>query len=135
MAGAIDLALKALGEIQSGSGYSTLSKPQRAEMDRHLERIRTALEGGGKRDAYAQLLGTPADLQRELGGPQPTNGAQNGAPTAQAPAPAAPAVAPPAPAAPPGTADIGNRASDALEAVNFPGFVAALVKGTFDAIV
>jgi hypothetical protein len=41
-----------------------------------------------------------------------------------------------APTLPPSqTSEIGRRAADALESVNFPGFVAALITGTFQAIV
>src|SRR5262249_43345235 len=55
-------------------------------------------------------------------------GSQPASATSAAPAPAAP---PP----PPQTATIGQRAAEALEAVNFPAFVASLLTGTFQAIV
>jgi hypothetical protein len=84
---------------------------------------RTA-RGGSPVDPYAVGFETPADLR---GGAPPSNGGA----TAAAPAPAEPA----APPRPPGTELIGGRARQALEAVDFPSFVAGLVKGTFQAVV
>jgi hypothetical protein len=75
-------------------------------------------------DPYAVGFETPADLRS---GMQPANG---GSSPAQPP-PAEPA----APPRPPGTELIGGRARQALEAVDFPTFVAGLVKGTFQAVV
>jgi hypothetical protein len=137
MADRTQAALGALRQMRSAPGYRALPATQRAEMDQHLRHLEAALDGGAPpvpppRDAYAQLLGTPADLQRELdqGGPQGSNGAGN----AQA-SPPAPAPPPPPPPPPPGTATIGERAAAALEAVNFTGFVSSLMTGTFQAIV
>src|SRR5262249_25175833 len=48
------------------------------------------------------------------------------------PTPTAPAPAPPPP---PQTSTIGQRAAEALEAVNFPAVVASLLTGAFQAIV
>jgi hypothetical protein len=128
MADRVDLALRALGKIRSGSSYRQLPNTQRAEMDVHLRQLEAALTTGGSaasKDVYARLLGTPADLQRGMDPrPVPSSG---GAESVTPPPPVAPPV--------PGTGVIGQRSADALEAVNFPGFVAALVTGTFQAIV
>ena len=76
---------------------------------------------------YAIPLETPADLQRAFT-PSPTQNPQQ-------PAAAPVASTSPVPTPPPGTEVIGARARQALEAVDFPSFVAGLVSGTFQAIV
>jgi hypothetical protein len=54
---------------------------------------------------------------------------------ARAPAQGDATAAPPAPPPVRQTAEIGARAATALEAIDFPGFVASLLTGTFQAIV
>jgi hypothetical protein len=124
------LALQVFDQLRQGTAWGGLSAPERASLDHHMNRIAKTL-GSPQRapaDPYAHLLGTPADLQRQID----QGGAQAGSPT-NGQAPAQPPAAPPP--APPATSQIGQRAADALEAVNFPGFVAALLTGTFKAIV
>jgi len=127
------LALAAAQALRRSRGYAALEPGERHELDAHLQRLEHALTtpGNGQqepalRDPYAVPLETPADLQRGFG-PQRSS----------APPPPAPAAAPPpaVPAPPPGTEVIGARARQALEAVDFPTFVAGLVSGTFQAIV
>jgi hypothetical protein len=75
-----------------------------------------------------QVLGTPADFQAGIdAGGVPASGGSKAPPAAPSP--------PPAPPPPPSTAQIGQRAEAALDAIGFPGFVAGLVTGTFQAIV
>jgi hypothetical protein len=76
-------------------------------------------------DPYAQALDV-LELESKL----------RGAPS-QTPARSDASAAPAAPPAPPvkQTAEIGQRAATALEAIDFPGFVASLLNGTFQAIV
>src|SRR5204863_415600 len=78
-------------------------------------------------DPYAVPFETPADLQRGYSPSTPSSQPQH--PMSTVPS------SPPVPAAPPGTEVIGARARQALEAVDFPAFVAGLVSGTFQAIV
>ena len=126
------LALAAAQALRRSRGYAALEPREREELDVQLGRLEQALTTGGNggqgdalRDPYAVPLETPADLQR---GPGP---ARSSAPQPLAPPPSAPPVAAP----PPGTEVIGARARQALEAVDFPSFVAGLVSGTFQAIV
>jgi hypothetical protein len=157
MADRVDLALQALRDLRSGSGYRQLPRAQQAELDQQLRDLEQALNQrsspargqvfGGRaasaravssRDRYAELLGTPADLQRQLdgGGSSSSIPAATSAGATSVGAASPVAAAPPPPvAAPPGTAQIGGRAAAALEAVNFPAFVASLVTGTFQAVV
>src|SRR5262249_2246260 len=129
-------ALAAMRSIRSSRGYSALGPNERRAFDTDLRRIEAALS---PRDPYALPLETPDDLQQQLAGQMP---GQKPAPP-QPPAPAHPPARPPqqaqqqpaAPAPPPGTADIGNRARAALDAVDFPAFVAGLITGTFQSIV
>jgi hypothetical protein len=114
------MALQVAEELRRSPGYQQLDPRSRHGLDRDLMRIESALG----RDPYAQVLDA-RDLEsklRESAG-QDTRGAK----AAEAPAPAPPPTAQ--------TAAIGRRAADVLEAVNFPGFVASLITGTFQAIV
>jgi hypothetical protein len=130
------LALAAAQALRRSRGYAALDPRERQDLDAHLGRIEQALTYGGNggngsavRDPYAVPLETPADLQRGFG-PSPSS------PPAQPPQSAMPSPPAPAmPAPPPGTEVIGARARQALEAVDFPAFVAGLVSGTFQAIV
>jgi hypothetical protein len=129
------LALAAAQALRRSRGYAALDPRERAELDTQLGRLEDALTTGGNGgqgaalpDPYAVPFETPADLQRGFG---PTRSS-----TSQplAPAPPAPSSTPVS-APPPGTEVIGARARQALEAVDFPSFVAGLVSGTFQAIV
>ena len=130
------LALAAAQALRRSRGYAALDPRERQDLDTHLGRIEQALTYGGNggngsavRDPYAVPLETPADLQRGFG-PSPSSAPP---PPSQSTmlSPQAPAM----PAPPPGTEVIGARARQALEAVDFPAFVAGLVSGTFQAIV
>src|SRR5262245_3717709 len=93
-------------------------------------------EGG----ARAPLAGQLAPDLRERLAPQP-DGAMCGvltSPPSPAPVAPAPAPAPPATAAPSGggaVGRVGEVARATLSAIDFPQFVAALIQGTFQAIV
>jgi carbon monoxide dehydrogenase subunit G len=124
------IALAAARSIRASTGFATLSLAERAPLERDLARIEQALrardDNGGSMpsiDPYAISLETPADLQRG-----------NAPPPDRRTAPPEP-TPPPAPPRPAGTEVIGARARQALEAVDFPSFVAGLVSGTFQAIV
>jgi hypothetical protein len=122
------LALAAAQAVRRSSGYAALETRERQQLDVHLGQLEQALaygNGSEGRDPYAVPLETPADLQRGFG-PAPRS---TPSPTTQTASP------PPAAAPPPGTEVIGARARQALEAVDFPSFVAGLVSGTFQAIV
>lgn len=122
------LALAASRAVRASHGYAGLAPHERGALDRDLQRLEQALstyEGAAASDPYAVPFETPADLQRGYATP-PSRPAST----------ASPAPPPPAmPAAPSGTEVIGVRARQALEAVDFPTFVAGLVSGTFQAIV
>lgn len=123
------LALAAARAVRGSHGYLELPVHERAELDRNLGQLEQALsaheEALPRADPYAVPLETPADLQR---GFAPPSGSPAGS--------VAPSTPPPAlPVPPPGTEVIGARARQALEAVDFPAFVAGLVSGTFQAIV
>ena len=159
MADAPNLALAALSQLERSA--ERLAPSERAGFRRQLHTIASVLGGHATasrtaapraaaqaaRDPYAALiapatvraLGTPLDLEAELGGQG--NDGSSAAPSSAASAPApAPAPAPGAsPVAPPRRPDatevIGQRAANALEAIAFTDFVAGLVRGTFQAIV
>src|SRR4051812_36444977 len=121
-------ALAATRSIRASQGYAALAHGERQALEADLRRIEgalspAALSAAAAYDPYAMPLETPADLQRMQAGLGPAQ-----------PQPAAP---PPSSAAPqrPGTESIGERARAALEAVDFPSFVAELIHGTFQAIV
>ena len=129
MSAQVATALRFAQELRGSRGFRQLDAGARNSLERDLQRLETTLG----RDPYAQSLDA-GDLESRLrqsaggGAPQATGG--QGSNAAQ--------VQPPAPAAPPPqaqTATIGQRAAEALEAVNFPGFVASLLTGTFQAIV
>ena len=133
MNNAIAQALAAARALRASPGYGSLNPHERSRLDRDLARIEAALSGKAApaygspfADPYALPMETPADL----GGIGPPGRARTSQPAPQ-PAPAVPA----APPRPPGTEVIGDRARAALEAVDFPAFVAGLITGTFQAIV
>jgi hypothetical protein len=137
----VALALEAFNQLRRGKAYRGLPLSERQSLDDHIGRISRTLTGQSlavPADPYARLLGTPDDLQAQLAGGGPGGGAPQSGSSGAGPSgsqPAAPPPAPPAPPPPPSTSQIGQRAAEALDAVDFPGFVAALVTGTFKAIV
>jgi hypothetical protein len=127
----IPLARSALQEIRRAGALQSLDEESRRTLEDGLARVESALAAD---DPYANLMATPNDLQRDLSGVGSSGrgdarGGKQAAPPPPPPAP--PAASPP----PPSTAEIGRRAAESLEAVNFPGFVASLITGTFRAIV
>lgn len=110
----VRLAVEATRRLRSSPGWAAMSLNDRSALHRDLARIETALTG----DPYSTGLASDAN-----GG---------GSTSADANKPAPPPAPPPTP---PSTSQIGGRAADALAAVNFSGFVAGLVTGTFQAIV
>ena len=135
-------ALALTEQVRSSPGFSALSRGERERLELDLSRIEATLKGEAAprygsaapaldlaRDPYAVPLETPAQLNRGLLGDG----------SIARPAPAAPTAPPSSPNAatrrPGGTETIGQRARQALEAVNFTSFVAGLVDGTFQAIV
>ncbi len=132
------LALGATRRLRDCAAFRGLDGPERARVGADLDRIERALGGATQRlvdarygDPYAIAQATPGDLQRDLGGlgrsPSST-GRPGGAPVATPPA---------APATPARKTPFEQFAAtgDAVDAINFPGFVASLIQGTFQAIV
>jgi hypothetical protein len=122
-------ALAATRSIRQSSGYAALAHGERQALESDLRRIEAALAPAAlavaaAHDPYAMPLETPADLQRMQAGLSPAQ-----------PQPAPPATIAPAARPRAGTEAIGERARAALEAVDFPSFVAELIHGTFQAIV
>ena len=116
-----ELALEAVRRLRQKSGL--LPTGEARVLERDLQRIETALCAPDHgRDPYALAQDVPdptADPRQQQ--------AQRGAAAPQQPPPQAQQSAV--------TQAIGDRAAAALAAVDFPGFVAALVTGTFKAIV
>jgi hypothetical protein len=141
------LALDATRRLRTSPAFRGLSSDEQARLAADLDRIDRALgaeqpaprigaavhahgatAAARHRDPYAIAHATPADFQRDLaGGPRSpaTQPGGSGAPPA-----------PPEPPAPRRTAfEQAKAIGDVVEAVNFPGFVAGLITGTFQAIV
>lgn len=134
-------ALAATQSIRRSPGYASLAAHERAAIDRDLGRIEAAMSGravprrhdGGSysaSDPFAVPLETPGDLRGGLGS-SPSRSRSSAPAQSPSRAPARPAT----PRAPAGTEVLGERAQRALEAVDFPSFVAGLIQGTFQAIV
>ncbi|MFT3696806.1 MAG: hypothetical protein QM831_26935 [Kofleriaceae bacterium] len=127
MADTVSQVLEITRGLRKAHGLSGLTPGARAAFVRDLDRLDATLTSkrydyAAAADPYAQALDV-TDLEQRLRGSSP--------PPQQ---PAAPPPAAPAPAAKQ-TAEIGQRAATALEAIDFPGFVASLLTGTFQAIV
>jgi hypothetical protein len=129
------LALEATRKLRQSRAFRSLTASEQSALDEDLGRIEQALRPAPARaqgrDPYAIGQATPNDLQRDMSGQAPGGqpAPQNGS---SAPPPAAPAQ----PAPRPRNVDAyGASTREAIEAVNFPGFVAGLVTGTFQAIV
>jgi hypothetical protein len=124
----VSTALEITRGLRKAQGLAELSPGARAAFVRDLDRLDATLTNrrygyAAGDDPYAQALDV-ADLAAKLRG------------TVQAPpARNAPPPAPPTPPPVKQTAEIGQRAAAALEAIDFPGFVASLLTGTFQAIV
>jgi hypothetical protein len=127
MADSVSTVLEITRGLRRAQGLAQLTPGARAAFVRDLDRLDAALTNrrygyAAGADPYAQALDV-SDLEAKLRGTpqQPAN-----------PAPQQPAAPPPAAKQ---TAEIGQRAATALEAIDFPGFVASLLTGTFQAIV
>jgi hypothetical protein len=141
MPDSISSALSATDRIRRSSGYRALPSAERSALDRDLARIEQALRApatarshsalrSGFADPYDVPFETPNDLIGLDGHP-----ATGGAPPPTGAAPAPVPAAPPAARPPAGPEVLGERARRALDAVDFPSFVAGLIQGTFQAIV
>lgn len=119
-------ALAATAALRRSSGWSGLTPREQAALERDLQRVERALGGATTRDPYAVPLETPSDFRASLDG----RGTSSSRPAQPAARPAAPA-----PRTPAGTEVIGDRARNTLDAIDFPEFVAGIVRGTFQAIV
>lgn len=136
MSDAVTNALAATEQIRRAASRRGMASNERATLERDLARIERALGARrpsdiGHGDPYAVPLETPNDLAGPGGFP---GSSQGGGP---APRPTAPPASAPGPAAarPAGTEVFGERTRRALDAVDFPSFVAGLIQGTFQAIV
>jgi hypothetical protein len=132
MADKVTTAIEITRGLRRAQGLAELPAGTRAAFMHDLDRLESALAGerygAPAVDTYAQVLDV-LDLETKLRGP--TSAAPS---RSDASAPPAAAVPPAAPAVKQ-TAEIGQRTAAALEAIDFPGFVASLLSGTFQAIV
>lgn len=129
MADTVSTVLEITRGLRKAPGLAELSPGARAAFVRDLDRLDAALTRrrygyAAPDDPYAQALDI-TDLEAKLRGSQPPAATHDDAPAAP----------PPRPPAVKQTAEIGQRAATALEAIDFPGFVASLLTGTFQAIV
>jgi hypothetical protein len=140
------LALDATRRLRTSPAFRGLSPDEQARLAADLDRIERALgaqpaprigavhaqtapAAARHRDPYAIAHATPADFQRDFAGGPRSPATQPGGPSGAPPAP-------PEPPAPRRTAfEQAKAIGDVVEAVNFPGFVAGLITGTFQAIV
>lgn len=142
-----DMALEAAHRLRHSRGYAALSEEERGALDRDLGRIEAVLYGQPAApatlrpaamavdpyavDPYVVGLETPVSLRPGLPPPRPPGPRPPPPPDGRPGGPLPPGPPP----ARPGTEVIGERARAALDAVDFPAFVAGLVQGTFQAIV
>jgi hypothetical protein len=125
------LALESTQRVRASAGARALPQAERAALERDLARLEAAFAygTGAAADPYAATLDSPVErFQQQLAG----GGAQPAQPTAPANPQPAPAPSPPSSVA---LDPFGRRTAEALEAIDFPKFVAGLVTGTFQAIV
>jgi len=127
MTDSVSTVLEITQGLRRAQGLGQLTPGARAAFVRDLDRLDAALTSrrygyAPGTDPYAQALDI-TDLEQKLRGTPPPQ--QQGA---------APPAAPPPPAVKQ-TAEIGQRAAAALQAIDFPGFVSSLLTGTFQAIV
>lgn len=123
-----------MGELLTGSSaFQGLEPSTREALRQDLGRIRRALQSEPSalaregRDPYALALETPAEVlrRRREAALQPQNAQSATQPAAPAPPAARPAA----------TETLAARAGALSDEIDFPGFVASLIHGTFDAIV
>jgi hypothetical protein len=129
------LALGATRRLRESAAFRGLTGSERDRLGADLDRIERALGsaaspafGASYGDPYAIAQATPADLQRDLGG-------LGRSPMAASPAGGAPAAPPPAPLPRKTAFEQFGATGAAIDAIDFPGFVASLIQGTFQAIV
>jgi hypothetical protein len=135
-AGTALAAVQALqSKLRSSRTYQDLDPAARQLLEGDLGRIAARLSprprGPLEHDPYARVMEELTPLQARL----QASAGRSGVPEHTQSGALAPAPAPAPPPPPPQTSTIGQRAAEALEAVNFPAFVASLLTGTFQAIV
>jgi hypothetical protein len=125
-----NLAIEAAGRLSQSAAFRRLGSATQAAILRDLGTIRTALSPASPpvaKDPFAFALETPNDLRRRLFA---------GRGTEEQPAAAAPVdggqARQPRKAA---TETLAQRAGALIDEIDFPGFVAGLINGTFDAMV
>jgi hypothetical protein len=131
------LAARAAAKVQQAPSFRRLDPLTREALVRDLGTIERALADNGfarddadpSDDPYALTLDTPSDRLRP-----PLGRLGAGSPATVPPPPPAPAGAGPRPPVA-ATETIAGRAGALSDEIDFPGFVASLVHGTFDAIV
>lgn len=139
-------ALATVNAIKQAPGFAELSPTERESLDYHLARIANVLSSKERAPAsrqnlsqdpyavhlsapYSMPLATPYDMPGGRFGPTP------GQQSSQVQTPQPQSNVPQQAARPAGTEVLGERARRALDAVDFPSFVAELIQGTFQAIV
>ena len=120
-----ELALAATNALRATEAFKKLPISKQLELNESLNTIESSLGA----DPYAMVFETPLDLQRRLSAGQQPGSYQHG--TQQQPPSSQQEQAKRQQA----TEVIGGRVAETLEAVDFPGFIASLVTGTFQAIV
>jgi hypothetical protein len=126
-------AATAAETVPQAPAFAQLDAGTRAALLRDLDLIRRGLSAddpAGYRpadDPYAFALDTPADrLRRRLGSQSPPPAQDGGTPAVGPTQPRPPVAA---------TETLAGRAGALSDEIDFPGFVAGLIHGTFDAIV
>jgi hypothetical protein len=118
----------ALGKAPS---FERLDPATKTTLVRDLAAIQNALGSEHHHtpgaDPYALTLGTPDDLLRRRRGEPEQPAANGGSPSPEPPSPSGPREA--------ATQTLAARTGALIDEIDFPGFVAGLVHGTFDAIV
>ena len=125
------VAAQIAGHLAHSASYQQLDPTRRVELQRDLKRIQQALTAEPAEmvtdasDPYALSLATPAELarlrqqaaqQRQQPQGQPDSGSER-------------------PRQPAATETLAARTGALVDEIDFPGFVASLIHGTFDAIV
>lgn len=129
MSGAVGLALELARDLRASRGFRELDPQSRDSFDRDLRKLEAALSRPPNADPYAEVLGL-TDLQNKLADSARVRDAAQKQAAEKTSLQGAQS-----PLLPSQTAELGRRAAEALESVDFPGFVAALITGTFQAIV
>jgi hypothetical protein len=139
LATARELSANAAKLLQRSQAFRQLTAEKQAAILGDLGKIHRALaaETAVPADPYALTLETPDDFRARLNAARHrggANGAGNVQPSAPGPAPAPQDSGPSGPRVA-ATETLAARAGALSDEINFPAFVAALVHGTFDAIV